>query len=78
MGNKAVMIDNGRYYIGELRRGRRRALRFAHEMWNVFQQVNEYLPKTNNILKGWDDMGTHFLFIALKTFSSFKNFKTYI
>jgi hypothetical protein len=40
-------------YIGRRRRNRRANPRFAVEMWNVHDRVNENLPRTNNSVEAW-------------------------
>lgn len=40
-------------YVGELRRGRRLAPRFAHAIWNMHNRVENELARTNNDLEGW-------------------------
>ncbi|KAL3886733.1 hypothetical protein ACJMK2_026711 [Sinanodonta woodiana] len=40
-------------YIGRRRRNRRANPRFAVEMWNVHDCVNENLPGTNNSVEAW-------------------------
>ena len=40
-------------YIGELRRGRRLAPSFPHEVWNMNIRVRDNLPRTNNNVEGW-------------------------
>ncbi|KAL3852100.1 hypothetical protein ACJMK2_015786 [Sinanodonta woodiana] len=40
-------------YIGRRRRNRRANPRFAVEMWNLHDRVNENLPRTNNSVEAW-------------------------
>ena len=52
-GEETVILDYFETnYIGEVRRGRRRAPLFSHEMWNVYRRVEDDHPRTNNLLEG--------------------------
>ncbi|CAF0828461.1 unnamed protein product [Brachionus calyciflorus] len=40
-------------YVGRLKMGNRISPRFPKELWNVFDRVNENLPRTNNDVESW-------------------------
>ena len=63
--NEQVILDYFETtYIGELRRGRRRAPLFAHEFWNINQRVVDNLPRTTNALEGWHRSFNHSFSVA--------------
>ena len=46
-------------YVGDLRRGVRRAPLFAHHLWNVNERVQHNLPRTTNVVEGWHNAFTN-------------------
>ena len=63
--NEQIILDYFETtYIGELRRGRRRAPLFAHEFWNINQRVVDNLPRTTNALEGWHRSFNHSFSVA--------------
>ena len=47
-------------YIGVFRRGNYLRPRFPHEMWGVYDRVQNDLPRTNNAVGGWyNSFNTH-------------------
>ena len=46
-------------YVGEVRRGVRRAPLFAHHLWNVNERVQQNLPRTTNAVEGWHNAFTN-------------------
>ena len=46
-------------YVGEVRRGVRRAPLFAHHLWNVNERVQQNLPRTTNVVEGWHNAFTN-------------------
>ena len=72
VGNEQLILDYFETnYIGEYRRGRRRAPLFPHSMWNIHRRVVDDLPRTNNLLEGWHKQFSCSMMIAHPTIWKF-------
>ena len=72
VGNEHGILDYFETnYIGELRRGGRRAPRFPHVLWNIHRRVAHDLPRTNNLLEGWHKQFNSSMMIAHPTIWKF-------
>ena len=72
VGNEQPILDYfENNYTGEFRRGRRRAPRFPHVLWNIHRRVMQDLPRTNNLLEGWHRQFNDMMMIAHPTIWKF-------